>query len=565
MIRMKYIIALTCILLGVQVITSAQTSQVSDQDVELEGLFIDASKEKLLNNFEEAEAKYNEIIKKLRNNAAVYFELARVQMLQDKNQEALKSIKKAIELDLENDWYALLLATLYQKMDEEVQAANVYKELAERRPNNIEYFEKWAFHLVKANKVVEAIEAYNQLEKLTGISEELSRKKYLLYAGLGDNKKAIRELEKLIAAFPKEVNYKHQLAAFYLQIGENNQANTIFQNILTQYPNDAKAKLALASNGGKRNLASQLMTTFQQKDITIDLKINQLLPSLQQIVKNNDKALATEMLPLGAVLTEIHPEEAKAFATYADLLYYSGDKTAARTAYEKTLSLDQSVYLIWEQLLYVLLEQRDFSTLKSRAEDALDLFPNQARVYLLEGIAMDELELDEDAVALLKEATFIAGNNNALQLEIQTQLGKVLAELGSVAASNQAFEKALQLQPNHPKVLAYYSYALAQRNENLVQANKMATEANRLQPNQSEIEHALGWVFYKSNDWKNSKIWLEKAANSSNEALIIEHYGDVLFKLGQLEDALVQWQRAKSSGSKSELLNKKIADRKLYE
>jgi hypothetical protein len=32
-----------------------------------------------------------------------------------------------------------------------------------------------------------------------------------------------------------------------------------------------------------------------------------------------------------------------------------------------------------------------------------------------------------------------------------------------------------------------------------------------------------------------------------------------------LEDALVQWQRAKSSGSKSELLNKKIADRKLYE
>ena len=98
-----------------------------------------------------------------------------------------------------------------------------------------------------------------------------------------------------------------------------------------------------------------------------------------------------------------------------------------------------------------------------------------------------------------------------------------------------------------------------------MQANKMATEANRLQPNQSEIEHALGWVFYKSNDWKNSKIWLEKAANSSNEALIIEHYGDVLFKLGQLEDALVQWQRAKLSGSKSELLNKKIADRKLYE
>ncbi|NJL74267.1 MAG: hypothetical protein HC892_03700 [Saprospiraceae bacterium] len=144
-------------------------------------------------------------------------------------------------------------------------------------------------------------------------------------------------------------------------------------------------------------------------------------------------------------------------------------------------------------------------------------------------------------------------------------MGKIHAELGADVVSDRAFESALKLNPNNAKTLAFYAYALAQRSENLEQAKKMATEANRLQPNQATVEHALGWVYYKLNDLKNSKIWLEKAANNAIEAAVVEHYGDLLFRLGQTEEALSQWQRAKTLGGKSELLNKKIVERKLYE
>ena len=46
---------------------------------------------------------------------------------------------------------------------------------------------------------------------------------------------------------------------------------------------------------------------------------------------------------------------------------------------------------------------------------------------------------------------------------------------------------------------------------------------------------------------------------------IIEHYGDILFKLGDVDGAVTQWQRAKGMDETSELIDKKIADRKLYE
>jgi predicted negative regulator of RcsB-dependent stress response len=68
-------------------------------------------------------------------------------------------------------------------------------------------------------------------------------------------------------------------------------------------------------------------------------------------------------------------------------------------------------------------------------------------------------------------------------------------------------------------------------------------------------------------EFDEAKIFIEKAVNS-NEGLsgtIIEHYGDILFKLGDVDSAVKQWQRAKGMDETSELIDKKIADRQLYE
>jgi Tfp pilus assembly protein PilF len=53
--------------------------------------------------------------------------------------------------------------------------------------------------------------------------------------------------------------------------------------------------------------------------------------------------------------------------------------------------------------------------------------------------------------------------------------------------------------------------------------------------------------------------------NNSNNATHLEHYGDILYKLGEIDNAVVQWQKAKSLNANNEVLNKKIANRKIYE
>ena len=72
---------------------------------------------------------------------------------------------------------------------------------------------------------------------------------------------------------------------------------------------------------------------------------------------------------------------------------------------------------------------------------------------------------------------------------------------------------------------------------------------------------------YKQGNFSDALTWLEKAKENSSEVsgTVLEHYGDILFKLGRAGEAIEYWQKAKKAGDHSELLDKKLSDKKLYD
>ena len=84
-------------------------------------------------------------------------------------------------------------------------------------------------------------------------------------------------------------------------------------------------------------------------------------------------------------------------------------------------------------------------------------------------------------------------------------------------------------------------------------------------PNEPAYLDTYAWVLYQIKDYENARKYMEKALLKTSDATIVEHYGDVLFQLGNKQEALVQWKKAREGEGYSELLNKKISDKKLYE
>jgi len=75
-----------------------------------------------------------------------------------------------------------------------------------------------------------------------------------------------------------------------------------------------------------------------------------------------------------------------------------------------------------------------------------------------------------------------------------------------------------------------------------------------------------GWILYQQKKYKEAEEWLSAAAKiGPPKADIIEHYGDVLYKLGKTEEALTQWGLAKQAGGNSDALLSKIRTKKLNE
>ncbi|MEM0995223.1 MAG: tetratricopeptide repeat protein, partial [Bacteroidota bacterium] len=509
----KAILSLFICLL-VTYMTYAQTPvRVPVAEVKQEEVFIDAQREKLLGNYEKSEALFRSILEDNANEAPVYFSFAQVLSQLEKDDEAVKMAEKAVELDKDNLWYKIYLTEIYEKTGNDLKAAAIYEALVKANPNEEEYYNSWAFYLIRAQKIEDAIAVYNAYEKRIGITESLVRKKHTLYLGMGDMKKAGKELEQLAAAFPTNLEYQHLLAAFYDNFGQKDKAQVVYKKILKANPDDASALMALQGNAASKSedAYADLKRIFEKPNIKIDAKIKELLPLIQDAVATNDPAQLNATLMLAETLVRTHPEEAKANAAYGDLLYHSNKLNEARTAYEKTLTLDESVYSVWEQLMYIHLRQNNYEALEAVSEEAIDIFPNQARVYLMNGLALNQLEEYDDAIDIFQEASFMVGADQQLKLDLLTQMGMTYENMQQTENADKSFTQALEIAPNSVALLNTYSYALAERGEQLAKAEAMIQKATKAQPNQAYLEHTYAWVLHQQQKFKAAKKWIESA------------------------------------------------------
>lgn len=550
-------------------VVSAQAQKTyTEEEITQERMFLEAYEKKLIGKYEEAIELYKKVHEESESNHAAAFELARIYDQQKDANEAIRWMKLAQIADPDNEYYREFLAELLQSAGRFSEAAEVYEQLV-KKDDNVYYYYRWAYYLVRANEIDAAIKVYDNLEKLTGINEEIVRRKQALYMGQGDTKRAERELEKLLDAFPRSVDYHHLLATFYEQIDKPKEAREIYQKILTIDPNNAEAQMALAGRSASSNNELQylhsLRTAFEQEGVAIDLKIAKLLPFIQKVVDTGDRELADAGLELTDVLERVHPAEAKASSAAGDLLFYSGRLEEARAKYQRTLELDESVYSVWEQLATTNLLEGNFKALAEVSNDALDLFPNKAQLYYLNGLASLELGLYEDAQDMLDQAVLMSANDQSLKQQVLGALGTAYSALEAFDDADRLFTEALELDDESPEALARYSLSLSIRAGAQKRALELAEKALKKGSEYPLALQAQGMAFYSAKQFAKAKTVLGKALEitQGRSPQLLEDYGDVLFQLGEMDGALEYWQKAREQGRHTKSLDKKINDKKI--
>ena len=272
-------------------------------------------------------------------------------------------------------------------------------------------------------------------------------------------------------------------------------------------------------------------------------------------------------MELAQILVKTHPGEPKAHSMYGDFLLDDKKYSEARDEYRKVIAVDSSRYAVWESLLNIEIQLADYNAMESESIRAIELFPLFPVPYLFKGVALLEKKQYEASVESFNSGVKLVSVNNALLVNFYTYLGDAYNRLKNNRLSDESYEKALKLDPENSYVLNNYAYYLSLRNENLAKAETMSAKSVKLDAGNAANMDTYGWVLYKLGRYAEAAQWVEKAiaATPSPDADLLEHIGDIYFKLGDINKAVLNWQNALNVGPGSEFLEKKIKDRKLYE
>ena len=270
---------------------------------------------------------------------------------------------------------------------------------------------------------------------------------------------------------------------------------------------------------------------------------------------------------LAEILTTVHPSEAKAWAIKGDLYYLDNQDDKALQSYLQSLKLSKSVFQVWQQVMLLYNMKKDWAGLQQTCNDALELFPNQALIYLFKGGAEYQNKDYDKAVKSYMKGAKMSVDDEKLRAQFFANLGDAYHSLNKNDESDSAYEQSLKLDPENAYVLNNYSYYLSMRKVNLERAKQMSAYSNKLDPDNSSFLDTYAWILFQMNDYTGAREWLDKAfkAGGDKSGTIVEHYGDALYMLGNKDQALDYWKKAKDLGTDSGTIERKIAEQKYVE
>ena len=118
--------------------------------------------------------------------------------------------------------------------------------------------------------------------------------------------------------------------------------------------------------------------------------------------------------------------------------------------------------------------------------------------------------------------------------------------------------KLIQVKPDHAHAYNALGYSFAERNIRLAEARKLIEKALEISPDDYFIIDSLGWVLYREGDLKGAARELRRAYGGRPDAEIGAHLGEVLWLLGEREEARRVWDESLKAGPDNETLQKTI-------
>lgn len=512
--------------------------------------FLEAVRMKQKGDYDAAFELYGRCLEIYPGSAAVLYELSQFYMFLGQEQKGEEALKQAVRRDDGNFWYKQTLASYYRQKQDWLKAVTVYEDMAQIFPARLEPLLSLADLYGRTKSYDRLVAVLDRIEELDGKSEQISMEKFRAYLQMDNMEKAFGEIQSLTDEYPYDMRYRTVMGDMYLSVGRNDEALKVYSEILKVEPDYAPAMISLASyyqkTGQDSLYAVQTDSILVNENVEPGVKMNfmrQLILKSEQTDRDSTKIIGLFEKMMGRKQTT-----ADVAMLYAQYLISKKMEKESVPVLDRVLSIDPENKPARLQLLSYAISRNDPDEVIRVAEPALVYSPDAMEFYYYLGMAHYQKEQTDKALEVFRKGVqqINEKSDKGIASDFYSILGDLYHQREMKAEAYAAYDSSLVYNPKNINTLNNYAYYLSVERTDLDKAEEMSFITVKEEPENATYLDTYAWILFEKGRYTEARIYIEQAMRNGGDKsqVIVEHCGDIYFKLGEKEKAVEMWKKA---------------------
>lgn len=514
--------------------------------------FLEALRQKQKGEYDAAFELYRHCLDINPHSAATLYEISQFYMALGQEKKGEEALKQAVRSDESNFWYKQTLAAWYQGKRDLPKAIAVYEDMTRLFPSRLEPLIALADLYNQTKSYQEVIKTLNRLEELDGKSEQISMEKFRIYLQMNNQEQAFQEIENLSKEYPYDLRYQTILGDVYLNNNHPEEAYETYQRILKEEPGYAPALISMASYYQKTGQDSLYQTQLDTILLNDNVESNMKMEIMRQLIFQSEQTTkdSTQIISLFNEILKRPQQNADLAMLCAQYLVTKRMEKESVPVLHQVLSLDPENKPARLQLLGYAIRKNDLDEVIRIAAPALEYNPEAMEFYYYLGLAYYQKEDSDKALEVFQKGVRQVNekSDKSIVSDFYAILGDIYHTKGMSAEAYAAYDSSLVYNPNNIGTLNNYAYYLSVERKNLDKAEEMSYRTVKAEPENATYLDTYAWILFEKGRYTEARIYIEQALKNGGETsrVIVEHCGDIYYKLGEEKKALEFWKKADS-------------------
>lgn len=474
---------------------------------------------------------------------------------------------KAATLQPSNDTYQERLAEGYLNTGKYDKAIETYENLYSNNRSRSDVLGDLV-QLYKQQKDYDGmLRTIRRIEQVEGESDQTAMMKMNVYELKGDEKNAYKTLKMLADTHPIDQNYTLMLGNWLMQHKGQKEAYKLYTEALNADPSNVYAQSAMYDY--YRAMSQDSLANGMMNRILLGKNTPQKsrIQFLRQAIMDSEerKDDSTEVVKLIDRIQQVVPTDT--LVAQMRVAYYSMKKFPkpdVNKALSELLELQPDNAGTRMQLIQNEWDSGNWKKIDSLSTPGMLYNPDEMAFYYFSGLSRWYEKDNRGALDALQRGTraITDKSNRETVGVIYSILGEIYHNMGNKAQSFAAYDSCLQWKPDDVVTLNNYAYYLGEEGVSLKKAEEMSAKAVKAEPKNATYLDTYAWVLYKQKRYAEAKIYIDMAlkftADSTNDATLREHAGDIYVGLKNYTSAVEFYKQALQQGGDIKTLNRKI-------